>query len=94
MGRLTSALADDVGSFNSIIANFQLDPTDGMGATAGGNPIKAFLNCLLKDVERKEGVKKVEEEKDGGGDGGESKGGDGEEKGDGSGDGDVKMDES
>ena len=88
-------MSDDAGSFNSIIANFQLNPGDGMSAMASGNPIEAFLNCLLADVQRKEGVKKAktnddgEEEKDGGGDDGneDGKGGD-------SGDGDVKMDES
>ena len=108
--RLTSALVDDdAGSFNSIIANFQLDPNDGADAMASGNPIEAFLNCLLKDVEKKEGVKKVDEEEEGkeGEEGGsgdgdgepkekKAKGEGGEEKDDGGkdGDGDVKMDES
>ena len=92
--RLTAALADDAGSFNSIIANFQLDPADGMSSMAAGNPIEAFLNCLLKDVEKKEGVKKPklsdEKEKE---DGGEKKDeGDGD-KGEGSGE-ETKMDES
>lgn len=62
-----------------------------MGAMAGGNPIEAFLNCLLKDVERKEGVKNIVE----GGE--EGKDGEGESKEDGEGkdgSGDVKMDES
>ena len=83
--RLTSALADDASSFNSIIANFQLNPEDGAAAMAAGNPIEAFLNCLLKDVERKEGVKKPKEgeeetkEEDDGGEGA---------------DGDATMDES
>jgi len=89
--RLTAALCEDAGGFNSIIANFQLDPSDGAAALAGGNPVEAFLLCLLRDVERKEGVKKKEggdeEEKDGGGDGGE------EEK-DGEGDAPAAMDES
>jgi hypothetical protein len=71
--RLQSALADDAGSFNSIIANFQLNAADGATAMAAGNPIEAFLNCLIKDVERKEGVKKSdegeEEAKDAGNDG-------------------------
>ena len=84
--RLTAALADDASSFNSIIANFQLNPEDGAAALAAGNPIDAFLNCLLKDVERKEGVKKTdekEETEEGGG--GKEKDGDNE---------DAKMDES
>mmetsp|Transcript_15481 Transcript_15481/g.21995 ORF Transcript_15481/g.21995 Transcript_15481/m.21995 type:complete len:413 (+) Transcript_15481:85-1323(+) len=59
--RLQSALADDAGSFNSIIANFQLDPTDGAAAMGAGNPIEAFLNCLIKDVERKGDGKKSDE---------------------------------
>ena len=59
--RLQSALADDAGSFNSIIANFQLDASDGAEAMAAGNPIEAFLNCLIKDVERKGGGKKSDE---------------------------------
>jgi hypothetical protein len=71
--RLQSALADDAGSFNSIIANFQLNAADGAAAMAAGNPIEAFLKCLIKDVERKEGVKKSdegeEETKDAGNDG-------------------------
>eukprot|EP00579_Thalassiosira_antarctica_P002172 CAMPEP_0201865540 /NCGR_PEP_ID=MMETSP0902-20130614/384_1 /ASSEMBLY_ACC=CAM_ASM_000551 /TAXON_ID=420261 /ORGANISM="Thalassiosira antarctica, Strain CCMP982" /LENGTH=452 /DNA_ID=CAMNT_0048390305 /DNA_START=65 /DNA_END=1423 /DNA_ORIENTATION=+ len=91
--RLTSALAEEgASSFNSIIANFQLDPSDGAEAMAGGNPIEAFLNCLLKDVERKEGVKRIDEEEkemDG-----EEGGGSGETKEDGGNDGDGKMDES
>lgn len=70
--RLTAALADDASSFNSIIANFQLDQQDGGSALAQGNPIEAFLNCVLKDVEKKEGVKK-----DGSG---EKKDDDGDEK--------------
>jgi len=92
--RLTAALADDAGSFNSIIANFQLDPADGMSAMSAGNPIEAFLNCLLKDVEKKEGVKKpkLSDDKEDE-DGGEKKDeGDGD-KGEGSGE-ETKMDES
>ena len=93
--RLTSALADedDAGSFNSIIANFQLNPEDGALAMASGNPIEAFLNCLLRDVERKEGVKETTtmegnsgtEEDEGNLGSGDASGGD---------DGDVKMDEN
>ena len=70
--RLTAALSDDAGSFNSIIANFQLDPRDGTEALSRGNPIEAFLNCVLKDVEKKGGVKKKSDDDDDGG-GGESK---------------------
>jgi hypothetical protein len=80
--RLTAALAEDASGFNSIIANFQLNPMDGADALAGGNPIEAFLNCILRDVERKEGVKREGEEEMK--DDGETKEGD---------DGDEKMDE-
>ncbi|KAL3770034.1 hypothetical protein ACHAWU_005861 [Discostella pseudostelligera] len=97
--RLTSALADedDAGSFNSIIANFQLNPEDGALAMASGNPIEAFLNCLLRDVERKEGVKKpmmttMDEEEGAEGDDVEDDGGSGDASG--GDDGDVKMDEN
>jgi hypothetical protein len=110
--RLTSALADeeDAGSFNSIIANFQLNPADGALAMASGNPIEAFLNCLLRDVERKEGVKKkknnnktttttdMEEEdgadKNGGGNGNHEGAGGSSGNASGGDDGDVKMDEN
>jgi hypothetical protein len=88
--RLTSALSgeddDDGGGFNSIIANFQLNHEDGAIALATGNPIDAFLNCLLKDVEKKEGIKKNNDDKDG--ENGDGDGG-GEES-----VGDVNMDES
>ncbi|KAL9178432.1 hypothetical protein ACHAXT_003762 [Thalassiosira profunda] len=87
--RLTAALADDAGGFNSILANFQLDPNDGAAALAAGNPVGAFLECLWKDVERKEGVRamETEEAKEEGGDAKEG----GEEGKDGE---DGKMDES
>jgi hypothetical protein len=54
---LTSTLADVGGGFNSIMANFQLNPKDGAVAMAAGNPVGAFLNCILRDVERKEDAK-------------------------------------
>mmetsp|Transcript_18457 Transcript_18457/g.26947 ORF Transcript_18457/g.26947 Transcript_18457/m.26947 type:complete len:431 (+) Transcript_18457:64-1356(+) len=53
---LTAALCDDEGGsldgFNSILANFQLRPEDGAIAMAAGNPIQAFLDCILKSVQR------------------------------------------
>lgn len=91
--RLTAALADDAGSFNSIIANFQLDPADGMSSMAAGNPIEAFLNCLLKDVEKKEGVKKPKLSDDKEDEGGEKKDGGDDDKGEEHGE-ETKMDES
>lgn len=53
---LTSTLSDN-GGFKSIIANFQLNPKDGAVAMEAGNPVGAFLNCILRDVERKEDAK-------------------------------------
>ena len=53
---LTMALVgqdDDQGSlesYHSIIANFQLTAEDGAAAMASGNPIQAFLDCLLASV--------------------------------------------
>jgi len=52
---LTSALVGNdggSGEFNSILANFQLKPEDGAVAMASGNPVQAFLDCVLKSVER------------------------------------------
>lgn len=50
---LSAALADEgMEGFHSILANFQLDPKDGQEALVGGNPIQAFLDCVLKSVER------------------------------------------
>jgi hypothetical protein len=61
---LTAAIQpDDVGSmegYHSLLANFQLDPADGEQALRNGNPIQAFLDCILASVE-----KEREESKDG-----------------------------
>jgi 26S proteasome regulatory subunit N13 len=49
---------DEQGSldgYHSVIANFQLDPRDGEEALAAGNPIQAFLDCILSSVSREEG---------------------------------------
>mmetsp|Transcript_14964 Transcript_14964/g.32223 ORF Transcript_14964/g.32223 Transcript_14964/m.32223 type:complete len:489 (-) Transcript_14964:390-1856(-) len=73
---LTAALASG-DEFNSILANFRLKPEDGAAAMASGNPIQAFLDCVLRQVEREKAAKETGEEeegKDGGGGGeGESK---------------------
>jgi len=62
---LTLALMpDDNGNmdgFYSVLANFQLDPADGQEAMASNNPIQAFLDCVLKSVEKE----KAEEAKEG-----------------------------
>ena len=60
---LTAALASG-DEFNSILANFALDPSDGAAAMIAGNPIQAFLDCVLKQVEKEKTAKK-EEEKEG-----------------------------
>jgi len=53
---LTGAICDDGdgggGALGSILANFQLSPEDGATAMAMGNPIQAFLDCVLKSVKR------------------------------------------
>mmetsp|Transcript_55460 Transcript_55460/g.82172 ORF Transcript_55460/g.82172 Transcript_55460/m.82172 type:complete len:443 (-) Transcript_55460:192-1520(-) len=49
---LTSALSGE-GSFNEVILNFQMNPEDGTKALLEGNPIQAFLDCLVKSVEKK-----------------------------------------
>ena len=61
---------NSVNRTNSILANFRLDPADGASALEAGNPIQAFLDCILRQVEREreEGASGTEEEK-----GGESK---------------------
>jgi hypothetical protein len=51
---LTAALCDDgsLDGFHSILANFQLRPEDGAVGLSQGNPIQAFLDCVLKSVQR------------------------------------------
>jgi len=71
---LSAALCDDDGgsmdSFNSILANFQLRPEDGAIAMMAGNPIQAFLDCVLKSVQREtDEQEKTDEDNDGDGDG-------------------------
>lgn len=70
---LTGAICDDGdgGGLGSILANFQLSPEDGAAAMAMGNPIQAFLDCVLKSVER-------EKEQDGGGGKGDGENNDGD----------------
>lgn len=61
---LTAALAggDGTSEYHSIVANFQMDPADGAASLASGNPIQAFLDCLLKKVDKDK--KKKEETKE------------------------------
>lgn len=64
---LTAALCDGEGSmdsFNSILANFQLRPEDGAIAMASGNPVQAFLDCVLKSVQREKDEKVAKEDGD------------------------------
>jgi hypothetical protein len=51
---LTAALCDgeSLDGFHSILANFQLRPEDGAVGLSQGNPIQAFLDCVLKSVQR------------------------------------------
>ena len=65
---LSSALMpDENGSmegYHSVLANFQLDPRDGEAAMASGNPIQAFLDCILASVEKEEDEESKEETKE------------------------------
>jgi len=67
---LTSALLpDDNGSmdgYHSVLANFQLDASDGQKALSEGkSPIQAFLDCLLASVEKENSEEGKEETKEG-----------------------------
>lgn len=69
---LTSALVGDgvaaSSEFPSVVANFSMDAADGAAALREGNPIQAFLDCLLRKVERekkeKESATEEKEEKE------------------------------
>jgi len=69
---LTSALLpDDNGSldgYHSVLANFQLDASDGQKALSEGKtPIQAFLDCVLASVEEEkseEGKEKTDDDAD------------------------------
>lgn len=50
--------------YHSVIANFQLDPRDGEAALTSGNPIQAFLDCILASVEKEEPKEQEEEEEE------------------------------
>lgn len=69
---LSAALCDDDGgsmdSFNSILANFQLRPEDGAIAMMSGNPIQAFLDCVLKSVQREKNTEEEQKTKEEDGD--------------------------
>lgn len=64
---LQAALLDDEAGVNSILANFQLRPEDGAIAMAAGNPIQAFLDCVLKSAQR-ETAEQEQQQQDGDGD--------------------------
>jgi hypothetical protein len=61
---LTAAMQPDhVGSmegYHSVLANFQLDPANGEEALRNGNPIQAFLDCVLASVEKENEESKEE----------------------------------
>lgn len=42
----------DLSGYASVIANFNLNPVDGQASLAQGNPIQAFLDCIIKSVEK------------------------------------------
>jgi 26S proteasome regulatory subunit N13 len=51
----------ELSGYASVIANFQLDANAGQDALAAGNPLQAFLDCVVASVEAK---KETEEGKD------------------------------
>ena len=53
---LTSALMSD--NYNSVMANFGLDPTAGSEALAQGNPVLAFLQAVQAQAEPGPGASK------------------------------------
>jgi 26S proteasome regulatory subunit N13 len=60
---LTRALLPDdngeLSGYASVIANFQLDPNAGQDSLAAGNPLQAFLDCVVASA-----AKETEEGKD------------------------------
>jgi hypothetical protein len=68
LNALSAALCDDQGTsmdnFNSILANFQLRPEDGAIAMMTGNPIQAFLDCVLKSVQRENEQKQQQQQEE------------------------------
>lgn len=65
---LTAALLPDdngsMDSYHSVLANFQMDAASGQQALTQGNPIQAFLDCVLASVEKKEETKDEEMKED------------------------------
>lgn len=46
--------AHDLTAFHNVIVNFSMNPDDGAIALANGDPIQAFLDCLLASVQREQ----------------------------------------
>ncbi len=44
----------DLTAFHNVIINFSMNPDDGAVALANGDPIQAFLDCLLASVQREQ----------------------------------------
>jgi 26S proteasome regulatory subunit N13 len=44
----------DLTAFHNVIMNFSMNPDDGAIALANGDPIQAFLDCLLASVQREQ----------------------------------------
>jgi hypothetical protein len=55
---------DDWSGFYTVLANFQLDPADGQDAIAAGNPVQAFLDCVLASVKREKEESKEDEQEE------------------------------
>ena len=52
----------DMSGLYSVLANFQLDPADAQAAIAQGNPIQAFLDALMKSVQKEQEEESKNEE--------------------------------
>jgi hypothetical protein len=49
-----NSTAHDLTAFHDVIVNFSMNPDDGAIALANGDPIQAFLDCLLASVQREQ----------------------------------------
>jgi UCH-binding domain len=54
----------DLSGYASVVANFQLDAAAGQDALAQGNPIQAFLDCIVASVENEKDDDEEEEKEE------------------------------
>lgn len=53
-GGTTTTNEDTSSAFHNVIVNFSMNPDDGAISLANGDPIQAFLDCLLASVQREQ----------------------------------------